>query len=87
MNQMTTYLIAQSPAAGLEGKTPYEVLTGRRVDPTFFWPFGCIAFALVDKSHCKKLDSKARKGIMLGYEYGKKAYKLLDVSTCKIFSS
>ena len=28
----TTYLIAHSPAMGLKG----EVLTGRRVDPTFF---------------------------------------------------
>ena len=82
-----TYLIAWSPAAGLKGKTQYKVLTGRRVDPTFFWPFGCIEFALVDKYHHKKLDSRAHKGIMLGYEYGKKAYKLLDVSACKIFSS
>ena len=81
-----TYLIAWSPATGLKRKTQYKVLTGRRVDPTFFWPFGCIEFALVDKYHHKKLDSRAHKGIMLGYEHGK-AYKLLDVSTHKIFSS
>ena len=84
---MATYLIACSPAAGLKGKMPYETLTGQRVDPTFFCPFGCIAYSFIAKSHWKKLDPNTRKAILLGYEYGKEAYRLLDVATWKIFSS
>lgn len=83
-----TYLIARSPAAGLKGKTPYETLFKRRVDPTFFHPFGCPTYALVPKDkRVGKFGSKARKCVMLGYAPGKKAYRLLDTDTRKIFSS
>ena len=76
-----TYLVARSPATGLKGKTPYKALTVQRVDPTFFRPFGCIAYALVCKLLHKKLDSKAHKCVMLGYEYRKKAYRLFNLTT------
>jgi hypothetical protein len=60
----------------------------RHVDPTFLWPFGCLAYALIPKdSHDGKLSQKGRKCIMLGYKPGKKAYQLLDVVTQKAFAS
>lgn len=85
--RMATYLITHSPAAGLKGKMLYKTLTGQHVDPTFFHPFGCIVYSFIVKSHQKKLDPKAWKAILLGYEYGKKAYCFLNVATWKIFSS
>ncbi|EGN90990.1 hypothetical protein SERLA73DRAFT_43314, partial [Serpula lacrymans var. lacrymans S7.3] len=47
--QTAAYITARSPASGLHGKTPYEILFKRRVDPTLFRPFGCQAYALIPK--------------------------------------
>ncbi|KAJ6482314.1 hypothetical protein C8R47DRAFT_1283312 [Mycena vitilis] len=40
------YLIARSPASGLRGKTPYGKIFKRKVDASWFRPFGCVAYAL-----------------------------------------
>lgn len=87
---MTTaaHLIARTPAAGLNGETPLEKMFGRSVDHTVMRPFGCPGYALVPKElRTGKFDEKARKCIMLGYQSGKKAYRLLDPANGKIFSS
>jgi Reverse transcriptase (RNA-dependent DNA polymerase)/Pol polyprotein, beta-barrel domain/gag-polypeptide of LTR copia-type/Integrase core domain/GAG-pre-integrase domain len=82
------YLIGRSPASGIHGKSPYERLFKRKVDCTFFRPFGCVAYALIPKEkRIGKFGKKGRKSIMLGYTLGKKAYKLLDTETQKVFHS
>jgi hypothetical protein len=82
------HVIARSPAAGLKGKTPYEIMFRQKVDPLLFQPFGCHAYTLIPKKKRKgKFGAKAHKCIMLGYEGGKKAYRLLDLETRKIISS
>ena len=82
------YVTAQSPANGINGKTPYEVLFNRHVDPTIFWSFGCPAYALVPKDkRSGKFHPHARKGIMIGYTHGQHAYKLLDLQKCTVISS
>ncbi len=82
------YMISRSPAAGLKGVTPYEALFGRRVDPSMFRTFGCIAYALIPKDQRNgKFGDKARKCVLLGYTYGKKAYRLMDLGSKTIFSS
>ncbi|EGO03173.1 hypothetical protein SERLA73DRAFT_41898, partial [Serpula lacrymans var. lacrymans S7.3] len=59
------------PASGLHGKTPYEILCKRRVDPTLFRPFGCQAYPLIPKDkRQRKFYSKGRKAIMIGYTHG-----------------
>jgi hypothetical protein len=83
-----TYVTARSPASGLQGKTPYQALFRRHVDPTFMRPFGCLAYALIPKDNRGgKLNRKGRKCIMIGYQPGKKAYRLLDFKTRKVFTS
>ncbi|EGO04055.1 hypothetical protein SERLA73DRAFT_69846 [Serpula lacrymans var. lacrymans S7.3] len=47
--QMAAYITAHSPESGLHGKSPYEILFKRRVDPTLFCTFGCQAYALIPK--------------------------------------
>ncbi|EGO24935.1 hypothetical protein SERLADRAFT_340132, partial [Serpula lacrymans var. lacrymans S7.9] len=65
--QTAAYITARSPASGLHGKTPYEILFKRRVDPTLFRPFGCQAYALIPKDKRQgKFYSKGRKAIMIG---------------------
>ncbi|TBU51028.1 hypothetical protein BD310DRAFT_793766, partial [Dichomitus squalens] len=61
------HIISRSPAKGLKGNTPYEVLFGRPVDPTFFRPFGCTAYALIPKDkRAGKFGPKSTKCLMLG---------------------
>jgi hypothetical protein len=75
-------------AAGLKGNTPYETLFQQPVDPSYFHPFGCIAYTLIPKDkHPIKHSPKSVKCIILGYTAGQKAYKLLDVASHKVFSS
>ncbi|KAJ3500780.1 hypothetical protein NMY22_g19148 [Coprinellus aureogranulatus] len=83
-----THLIARTPAAGLNGDTPYERMFGLKVNPTTLRPFGCTAYALIPKQvRGSKFEDNARKCVMLGYQSGQKAYRLLDVRTKQIFSS
>jgi hypothetical protein len=81
------YLIARSPASGIDGRTPFKVLTGQRVNSSGLWPFGCRAYALVPKDQRSKLDPHACRCVLLGYKYASKAYTLLDVATWKMFKS
>jgi hypothetical protein len=82
------WTIARSPAAGLKGRVPHQMLFKRHVDPTFFRPFGCTAYALIPKDkRGGKLNRKGRKCVMLGYEYGKKSYRLFDVQTRKVINA
>lgn len=82
-----SYLIARSPASGIKGQTPFEKLTGRKVDISGLRPFGCRAYSLIPKDQRTKLDSHARRCVLLGYEYASKAYTLLDVTSRKLFKS
>ena len=82
------FMTARTPAAGLKGKSPYEVLYGQKVDSSWYRPFGCTAYALIPKDkRGGKFSSKGRKSILLGYTFGKKAYRLLDLGTRKTFHS
>ena len=75
-----TYVTAHSPSSALSGGVPYQVLFNRKVNPTLFRPFGCLAYALIPKEHRGgKFKSHGRRCIMLGYTYGQQAYKLLDL--------
>jgi transposase InsO family protein len=82
------HLIARTPAAGLNGETPQERMFGAKVDPLVLRPFGCTAYALIPKqTHGSKFEDNARKCVLLGYQSGQKAYRLLDPETKQIFSS
>jgi hypothetical protein len=84
----SSFLTARSPASGLRGKTPYTKIFKRKVDASWFRPFGCLAYALIPKPNRPwKLAPKGRKSILLGYTTGKKAYRLLDLTTRKVFHS
>ncbi|KAF8578270.1 hypothetical protein K439DRAFT_1362522 [Ramaria rubella] len=79
-HDMTAYIDTRTPSAGLKGKTPYEKLFKRCVNALLFHPFGCKAYVLIPKDKRKgKFASKGQQCVMLGYEYGKKAYRLMDL--------
>lgn len=86
--QTATFLIAHRPSSSNGGESPWTRMTGRRVDPTLWKPFGCPAYAHIFKAqHNGKFGNKAHKSIMLGYAPNMKAYRLFNVHTRKVFSS
>ncbi len=49
--------------------------------------FGCQAFAHIPKDERKKLDSKSRKSVFMGYGETTKGYRLYDQTKKKVFFS
>ena len=67
--------------------TPYEALTGEKPNVSNLKVFGCICYAHIPKDERKKLDSKAREAIMLGYGTEVKGYRLYDPNSQRAFFS
>jgi hypothetical protein len=61
------YIINMSLSRPLGLKIPQELWTGRKPDYDKLWIFGCKAYALVPKDEHRKLKSRSRKRIFLGY--------------------
>jgi hypothetical protein len=70
------YLVNRSPSSMLDDKTPQYVYTGKEPSLTHLKVFGCDAYVHVPKENMSKLDKKAEKSILIGYEDGIKGYKL-----------
>ncbi|OWZ09396.1 polyprotein [Phytophthora megakarya] len=64
------YVRNRCPTKVLDGKTPMEALFGKTPDISNLRVFGCKVQVLVPQEHRKKLDSKTRNGIFIGYATG-----------------
>ncbi|KAF0688205.1 Aste57867_20164 [Aphanomyces stellatus] len=60
------YTENRSPTKALGGKTPFEALYGRKPNIDHLRPFGCTAFAFIDKAKRAKLDPRAIKCVFVG---------------------
>ena len=81
------YLLNRSPTKSLNNKTPFEEWTGEKPRVNHLKIFGCLAYTHIPKDERKKLDSKAKKCIFLGYGGLRKGYRLYDQrSSCVIYS-
>jgi hypothetical protein len=79
-----TYIINRSPTSALpKSKTPIEMWTRRKPDVSHMRKFGSISYAHIPNEIRRKLDDKARLGIMVGYELN--GYRLYDLVTKRIF--
>lgn len=83
----TTYLINRFPTKILKNRTPYEVLFGQAPSYQILKPFGCLCYASTLVVHRTKLDPRLVKYVFLGYPFGKKGYKLLNLQTKNNFIS
>ena len=69
------------------GKTPYEMVKGKKPSVKHLHIFGCKCFVL--RTHPKQLgkfDTKADEGIFVGYPQGR-AYKVFNLRTRNVIES
>lgn len=64
------------PTRSLDGKTPYEKLTGRRPNLSYLQSFGSKAFVLDKQPGKGKFDSRTQQGRLVGYSDTSKAYRI-----------
>ena len=81
------YLRNRSPTKSVEAMTPSEAWTGKKPNVNHLRIFGCAAYAHVAKDKQRKLDSKAKKCIFLGYGNETKGYRLYDPRRERVFYS
>ncbi|XP_075103731.1 uncharacterized protein LOC142178299 [Nicotiana tabacum] len=82
-----TYLINRMSSPLLLKLSPYEKLHGTPPTYEHLKSFGCLCFATSSKVGRNKFQSRAISSLFLGYPYGKKGYKLLNLSNFSIFYS
>jgi hypothetical protein len=67
----------------LLGKTPYELLVGRKPNISYFRVFGCKCF-IYKKKRLGKFESRCDEGFFLGYASNSKAYRLFNKTSRQV---
>ncbi|XP_075652458.1 uncharacterized protein LOC142622802 [Castanea sativa] len=75
------------PTLILENKTPFEKLYGQLPSFDHLKVFGCLCFASTLDHTRNKFEPRSTPCVFLGYPFGVKGYKLLNLLTKKIFLS
>ncbi|GJS83761.1 retrovirus-related pol polyprotein from transposon TNT 1-94 [Tanacetum coccineum] len=83
----STYILNRILIRAILGKTPYELLKGRKPTLDYFRVFGSKCFILNTKDYLTKFDPKSYEGIFLGYSQNSKAYIILNKHTRKVKES
>lgn len=82
------YLHALCPSRTLQGKTPHEVLHGKRGDISHFRRFGYVAYKLIPKElQNGKFSPRATGCVMVGYTNSTKIWRLWDPQNTESDSS
>jgi cell pole-organizing protein PopZ len=68
-------------------KTPFEAFTGRKPGVKHLKVFGCLCYTHIPSSLRQKWDSKAGKGVFVGYGSCEKGYRVYDLKSEKIVLS
>ncbi|GKB17691.1 retrovirus-related pol polyprotein from transposon TNT 1-94 [Tanacetum coccineum] len=83
----STYILNRILIRAILGKTPYELLRGRKPTLDYFRVLGNKCFILNTKDYLTKFDPKSYEGIFLGYSQNSKAYIILNKHTRKVEES
>lgn len=68
-------------------KTPFELFSKNKPSVAHLKIFGCVAYVGVPKQLRKKLDNRVKKGVMMGYAYHTKGYRIYLPSESKIIET
>src|SRR5438876_4632643 len=71
----------------LHGKTPYEIMMGRKPSLDFLHVFGCRCFVLRDQGKLGKFEAKSDEAIFLGYSLSSKAYRVYNLNSNTVMES
>ena len=82
-----THLINRMPTKVLKGKTPFEILFGKVPSYTHLRVFGSLCFITTTKQGRDKFQDRAKTCVFMGYPYGKKGYRVLELSTSRFYES
>jgi hypothetical protein len=63
------------------GKTPYELLNGKKSDISFFRVFGCKCYIYKKQQHLGKFQRRCDIGFLIGYSSKSKAYRVFNHAT------
>ncbi|GJR93470.1 retrovirus-related pol polyprotein from transposon TNT 1-94 [Tanacetum coccineum] len=83
----STYIINRVSIRRILGKTPYELLRGKKPNLNYFRVFGSKCFILNTRDYLTKFDPKSYEGVFLGYSQNSKAYIILNKQTMKVEES
>ncbi|GJS91198.1 retrovirus-related pol polyprotein from transposon TNT 1-94 [Tanacetum coccineum] len=83
----STYILNRILIRAILGKTPYELLRGRKHTLDYFRVFGSKCFILNTKDYLTKSDTKSYEGVFLGYSQNSKAYIIINKHTRKVEES
>nr|GEU88678.1 retrovirus-related Pol polyprotein from transposon TNT 1-94 [Tanacetum cinerariifolium] len=82
-----TYVLNRILIRAILGKTPYELVRGRKPTLDYFKLFECKCFILNTKDDLTKFNLKSYEGVFLGYSQNSKACIILNKHTMKIKES
>ncbi|GAA0185436.1 transmembrane signal receptor [Lithospermum erythrorhizon] len=82
-----TYLVNMFPLPSLNHTSPFQMLFQVAPSYSHLRNFGCLCYAAIDKPARTKFDRISRTCVFIGYPFGKKAYKIYDLTTQTVFTS
>eukprot|EP00967_Tisochrysis_lutea_P127611 scaffold217237_cov15-Tisochrysis_lutea.AAC.1 len=78
-----SYILNRSPVSG-ETKTPVELFYDTKPHITLMRTLGAAAYVHIPKTLRRKLDPGSKRGFLVGYKSGSKAYLILMEDIKKI---
>lgn len=81
------YILNRCVSSISRENTPFELWTQQKSDLSHIRIFGSVAYTHITKKFRKKLDTKSKKCILVGYQGDSKNYRLFDPNTGKVIVS